>query len=362
MAREILESDALLSAVKDDLENDELKEIDVKINTAESDSTNIVRIDVSSDDPQVTYDAMESATRNCAAFCNAAFGSVNFNVITDSGIPDRFEEAKVYKKKVLTAMLIGAVICLFAIFVKLLISETIVSDKELIWLFNIEIIKRVPWINKRKKGGDAKSVLIDSFGTPFSYKDSVNAISDWIESKNFENDKKVIAVTSAVQNEGTTTTAINIAIGLADRKNKVLLIDGDLRNPSVLSVLGMSQTDKGLGDILADKIDLEEALVSYNNNSCLNILSAGKGYTNPSALWSAEKVKRLISIARCNFDYVVIDISKSSGFSEPTLILDLTDICLFLVRYDHAILNEICEGIEGFVESSCESIGYIMIG
>ena len=89
-------------------------------------------------------------------------------------------------------------------------------------------------------------------------------------------------VASALQAEGKTTTAINLAIALANRKHNVLLVDGDLRNPSMLQGLGMESVELGVVDYLSGKCKLDEIFKPYKNNKHLVLMPAGKTVYNPA--------------------------------------------------------------------------------
>jgi exopolysaccharide transport family protein len=139
---------------------------------------------------------------------------------------------------------------------------------------------------------------------------------------------KVIMVTSARPQEGKTTTSINTAIVLAQKGVRVLLVDADLRRPSVHKTLGMGPRS-GLSNVLTGSATLQQTITTSPILPNLFIMPAGTPPPNPAELLASSNMRDLIMELRQQFDHIVID-------TPPTL--SVTDAVVLSPRADAAIL------------------------
>ncbi|HEX4427591.1 MAG TPA: polysaccharide biosynthesis tyrosine autokinase [Terriglobales bacterium] len=139
---------------------------------------------------------------------------------------------------------------------------------------------------------------------------------------------KVILVTSALPEEGKTTTSINCAIVLAQKGTRVLLIDADLRRPSIHKTLGMGPKF-GLSNVLTGAVTLQEATLRSNILPNLFVLPAGTPPPNPAELLASVEMKDILTKLREQYDHIVVD-------TPPTL--SVTDAVIMSTRADAVVL------------------------
>ncbi len=142
---------------------------------------------------------------------------------------------------------------------------------------------------------------------------------------------KVIAVTSAVSNQGRSSTAVNLAIAFAQAGRSTLLIEGDLRRPRAAQYLGVTAT-MGLTDILRDQVALEDALCSTDSPG-LTLLPSGSMPVNPSELLNTAAMARLIDSLREKFDVVLMDTPPLLPVADAAVLSRLADAVIVTVRY-----------------------------
>lgn len=127
-----------------------------------------------------------------------------------------------------------------------------------------------------------------------------------IEFSNIDKDIKVIMVTSSQQNEGKSTVISNLSVTFSALENKrVLIIDGDLRNPTVHRTFGTSNL-YGVTDILTGNKTFEECVCNVPN-STTDILSAGRAVPNPSEMLGSTRMSNFIESLKDKYDYIFID-------------------------------------------------------
>jgi exopolysaccharide transport family protein len=142
---------------------------------------------------------------------------------------------------------------------------------------------------------------------------------------------KVILISSSLPEEGKTTTCINTAIVLAQKNARVLLIDADLRRPSIHRRLGWEE-GQGLSSILSGACCVEDALFSMNASPNLFVIPAGPIPPSPSELLSSAAMRELLEQCRKQFDHVVIDTPPVLSVTDAALLSAEVDSCLLVVR------------------------------
>ena len=141
---------------------------------------------------------------------------------------------------------------------------------------------------------------------------------------------RVIQITSPGKNDGKTVTALNLALTMAQEfQQRVLVIDTDLRQPSVDRLLGLAP-GPGLVDVLTGAASLEEALVEMPAYH-LTVLRAGGTYDRPAEMLGSAPMRRLVDTLRTQFDRIVID-SAPTTVADPVAVAALADTLVLVVR------------------------------
>ena len=140
-----------------------------------------------------------------------------------------------------------------------------------------------------------------------------------------------IVVASINPSEGKTITALNLSWLLAQTDGvKCLIIDSDLRMPSLTDYLGI-ETEKGLSDILAGRANLHESIVRLEPAG-LHILPGGEARNDVAELISGPKFKEILRQARDLFDYVIIDAPPLGIFTDANILINHADGAMLVVR------------------------------
>ena len=142
---------------------------------------------------------------------------------------------------------------------------------------------------------------------------------------------KVIVVTSSLPQEGKTTTSINTAVVLAQKGARVLLIDVDLRRPSIHKTLGMGPRT-GLSNVLTGSATAEQCAVRSNILPNLFILPAGTPPPNPAELLASARMKELLTELRNEYDHIVIDTPPALSVTDAVVMATRADIVILVIR------------------------------
>ena len=153
-------------------------------------------------------------------------------------------------------------------------------------------------------------------------------------------DLQVMAVTSTIPAEGKSLVASNHAIVMAQTGAKTLLVDFDLRRPSVHKAFQL-QSPRGLSSYLLGKIDSIEEIVHHAEVPNLDVICCGAVPNNPSELAGSQRMKDFIEEIRSKYDKIMFDCPPVSAVSDPLMIAAATDGIIFVskfnkVRREHA--------------------------
>lgn len=170
---------------------------------------------------------------------------------------------------------------------------------------------------------------------------------------------KVVAVSSAQAQEGKTTNSVNLAISFSQLGKKVLLIDADLRRPSIAKKLKIENTD-GLSGILAGFSTAEQAIV--NINASLSVLPSGAVPPNPSELLASLDFEKLVSSLRSSYDYIIIDTAPVGIVSDALSVAHTTDGILLVVKAKSTTYSDFDKVIDSLKLANITLLGAVLNG
>ena len=171
---------------------------------------------------------------------------------------------------------------------------------------------------------------------------------------------KRISITSAVAGEGKSITLLNLAISVAEDGNKVLLIDGDLRRPALGRLL-VEPASPGLSNVLAGITTPQEAIRTelYPN---LDVLFSGDIPPNPSELLGSDKMGELIEEMSKKYDYILVDTPPVNVVSDASIVANLLDGVLLLVRQGRTRKDAIKRAVSNLELTGIKPLGFVLNG
>ncbi len=168
----------------------------------------------------------------------------------------------------------------------------------------------------------------------------------------------VIGVTSSTRGEGKSTTAVNLSYVIAENGSRVLLIDGDLRIPSIARKLKI-RSKPGLTDMIVNPdIDLEKWKSKINEN--WYVIPSGQIPPNPSELLSSARMSKLLDMLKEHFDYIVVDLPPVNLVSDAVSISGLLDGMILVVREDYATKKDLEQCFKQMRLSKVNLLGCLM--
>lgn len=160
----------------------------------------------------------------------------------------------------------------------------------------------------------------------------------------------VIGMTSSFRGEGKSLTSVNLSYTLAENRERVLLIEGDMRLPTLSGRLSLRSTP-GLSNLLVGLNSVNEAIqhfdVSLDDGQTIttDVLVAGDIPPNPSELLGSDRMQALLEVLRKHYDYIVLDLPPVTAVTDALVASKLVDGMVVVVRANHAVRGALAETI-----------------
>ena len=169
---------------------------------------------------------------------------------------------------------------------------------------------------------------------------------------------RVITVASATAGEGTSTTACNLALALADAANRVLLVDLNLRSPSVEQYLGM-EPSTGAASVLAGRIPAKRAVRRWAEGR-LDVLTSGGTPFNPSELLASRATDALLDEVRPHYDFIIIDTPALLPVTDAAVVAARSDGVILLVQYGRSAEDQVVAALNVLEAVKAPLLGVVL--
>ena len=357
----ILTSGALSDVISADLGT---KSVPGTITVSSISGTNLLTISVTAYDPNMAYAILQSVLNNYPEVAKFVIGQTYLTVIDDSGIPTDSGRSTVLRGSLRRGALVGFALGVFLLLVYTINTRTIRGEMELRTQLNIPCLGSLPLIKRKRRttsGSNEINMLYDR--NCEDYTEAMRLIRTRLERQ--IGDKKVLMVTSSIPGEGKSTVAANLAISFAQKGKKVVLIDCDLRNPSVAAIFNLEGEYPGLSAILKGEARPEASLVEirYQDEPIgLTVLCGGEKQTRSVEIMGGDEMGRLLDALRERADIIILDTPPSAMLVDAMFLARHADGVVYVVMNDYAKRRYIYKGIEELQENSISVLGCLLNG
>jgi len=211
-------------------------------------------------------------------------------------------------------------------------SNTIVEPSQLEEL-NIPILATLPSVKNIGKGYHLSQMFLEDINSEFS--ESIRTLRTLMVAK-FQKNKSIL-LSSTYSGEGKTTISLNTALAFS-KIGKVILIETDIRRPSVLNITGKADSDEinkkpGFSDILQGNINFSD-IIAKLPGSGIDLMTSGTRRSDLTDLTSPEKLKEFFDLLKQTYDYVILDTPPIQPVTDTLFISQATDHNILIARSD----------------------------
>ena len=202
---------------------------------------------------------------------------------------------------------------------------------------------------------DPKKILCQN--SPFAVKEAYNAIRTNLLFTQQGEKCPIFVVTSPTANNGKTINSINLAVSFAQMGKRTLLIDADMRNPTIHRMFSIS-VKNGLSEILAGLTD--NISVSKTDVENLSVLTAGKIPPNPAELLSSARMDKLLEFVKEHYDCVFIDTPPINLVTDSTIFAQKVTGYIVIVKTDTTNTHDVKTTVTNIEQIDGNILGFIL--
>lgn len=340
-------------------------EINADIHARIAGETNLLELTVTADSSRESFDIMEGILENYSSISLYTVGDIVLNILQDPSIPfapDNPLHAGGLMKK---AFLFSAAALIFLLGLLSVMRDTLKTEEDIDDKLDARSLGAISYeikyrslkelLHRKKKG-----LLISDPLAGFGFVESYRKFSSRVEYRMEKEGWKTLAVTSVSENEGKSTVAANLAVSLAQKGYRVVLIDGDLRRPSQFLIFGLRPKEENeLGEFLKHEEKTFNLLMKTNVPQ-LYLIGGRNCYSSSTDILQGDRAGKFIQRCRESADYIIVDTPPTAVLGDAELWGQYTDAVLFVERQNFIYAEDINTMLDKFRSQQTKVLGVVL--
>lgn len=280
--------------------------------------------------------------------------SVHARVI-DAALPADYPSKPEKKKIVLAAVLFSGVFAAAVVLLLDWLDNTIKTPEDVEERLRVPLLGHLPLDKDNKEETPLLGFLSEE---KWNFAEAVRTIRTSFILSGLDKPAKVTVITSSVPNEGKSTVSLCLAQALGQME-KVVLIDADMRRPSIGKALDISLLTPGLSNLIAGTADIDECVTRLPNTE-VDIITAGVVLGNPLDQIAGERFKEVLDTLKQKYDRIIIDSAPIQAVSDSLVIATHADAMIYVVKSDGTPTPAIKRGMRRLSETSARFSGVVL--
>ncbi len=344
------------------------------ISAAPVNETEIFRVVVTSEDPHVAKAIADSIAVVLPKRINGLIDGTSAKVV-DRAVLAGGPSSPSYTRNTMLGFILGLMATAAVIVVLDLLNTSIRTEDDITRSCNYPILAAVPDMQAPSKGGygygkkkgaydkdtEEKTATIGG-DISFSASEAYKLLRTKLQfSFSDEKTSHVIGISSALVGEGKSLTAVNLAHTLSQLGKRVILIDCDMRRPTVAGKLPVKSTP-GLSDFLSGQSNTEKLIQLCNipgDERAFHVISAGRIPPNPMELLSSARMEKMLKLLSESYEYILLDLPPVGEVGDAMAVTGLTDGLLVVVRQNYSDRHALSAAIRQFQFVNAKILGVV---
>lgn len=324
-------------------------------------NTNLIKISAISSSPKTSFLMMDYMVKHYSDISTLVLGNVNIEIVLNRVIPTTPYNNLNHFVNIVKFGLIGLVIAISLVVLNTYFKDTIKAKSDIKDKLQMNLYGEIPYEFKHyfnKKICTKKNILITQLTTSFTFIENFKKLRSKLEEHVKYHHDKVFMVTSSLQNEGKSSILANLAIALAQNEYKVLVIDGDLRNPSLKKMFDI-QYECGMKEIFMEDMAVKDAIY-HDEYTGLDMILGNHYFYDAPEMMETDVMKKIIEYGKKHYDYVLIDSAPAYHLTDSISLAKNTDGVLLVVKQHYAPVKVINDTIDRLTDANVKILGIVM--
>lgn len=330
------------------------------IRVARIPETNLIELSVVSDNAEDAYQVINCIMNNYSQVTDLVMSDVSLAILDTPVLAEGPDATPNYIRSGIKGVALGLMISFMMVLCHSIFRHTILNKDDVKHILHLSHLASVPYIAGIKDNkGQSKSLLLSNPRLPNAFKSAFRDLRMKIEQENKKNGTKVIMVSSAMPHEGKSMTSANITISLAQKSKRVVLVDLDLRNRSVLSTMKSASLTGTVVDYLTGKMSLDE-VIYHDKDYPLDIIFGVDAYQDATELLSKSSFGNFIKLLKEKYDFVILDAPPVYMMEDALLIGNKCDSAIFVIKQDFVNAYDVLDVLEELNEHVPTIMGTVL--
>jgi len=260
-------------------------------------------------------------------------------------------------KFIFLAFSIGLVLSIFLVFLIETLNNTLKDSNDIENKLYLPALCILPKLNIWFQN-DLKTMRYFSDKKHSSFSENIRTLRTGILLSDVDESHKTVLVTSSIPEEGKSIVAINLALAMG-QMSKVLLIDADMRKPSIAKVFGLKRNEAGLTHFIAGTHELQQCVHHFSKDK-IYVMPAGQIPSNPLELLSSNRFRKGLEALSESFDHIVIDTAPAVPVSDPIVLSRLVTSTIYVVKADETPYQLAKTGIKKLQQVDANVVGVVL--